>query len=168
MECLIGYIGLKICGDETSESGLFINSLPGISLESIDKTANEEQVTYAQVWEDAQQEAAIRFYIDFLDVLGECHKLTPYCDYEQVICDNKRVLANAWRYLLGNQLMMFRLYTNRLNRYTTVDLDEAKKLLDFYQVSYENALRQAAKLVDTSACFCLDCTPNPNHVVWRP
>lgn len=167
MDCLTGYIGIKICGNESSASGLFINSLPGISLESIDKIATEDQVTYAGVWRDVQAEAQARFYVDVITEITKCYQLQPYCDYEEIICSNKLKLANAWRFLLGNQIMLFRLYTSRLNRFTTVDLKRAEELLVFYQVEYESSLTQAVKLIDVSSC-CLDCGGNPSTVTWFP
>lgn len=168
MECLIDYIGLRVCGNETSPSGLFINTLPGISLESVEKIADSEQITYAGVWADVQTEAAARFYIDVINELTKCFTLQPYCDYEEIICNNLSRLSNAWRYLLGNQLMIFRLYTTRLNRFTTIDLKKAEELRDFYQLEYEKALALAAKLVDVSACECMPCGGNPEIVTWLP
>lgn len=167
MDCLRDYIGLKICGNESSASAMYINSLPGISLESIEKIADSEQISYAGVWRDVQDEAAARFYIDVVTELTKCFSLNPYCDYEEIICDNKLKLANAWRYLLGNQLMIFRLYTSRLNRFTTIDLDQAAELRDFYQVEYEKALAQSVQVIDVSSCE-LCCGGNPETVYMLP
>lgn len=169
MTCLVDYIGLQACGGvyEAPLSGLYINTLPGISLESIDKIADSEQITYQGVWEDAQTEAAVRFKMDFISEVTKCYKITRTCNYEDFICDNLELLANAWRYLLGNQLMIFRLYSTRLNRFTTIDLDNAKELRDYYQVEYEKALSQAVKLIDFSTC-CMECTSNPEYVTYMP
>lgn len=167
MDCLVNYIGLKVCGNEISESGLFINSLPGISLESIDKIADSEQVTYAGVWADVQTEAAARFYIDVVTEISKCYSVNPYCDYEEIICSNKLKLSVAWKYLLGNQLMIFRLYTTRLNRFTTIDLKQAQELRDHYQIEYEKALSQAVQIIDVSSCE-LCCGGNPETVSWFP
>lgn len=169
MECLQDYIGIQVCSDdEAPASGLYINTLPGISLESIDKIADSEQVTYKGVWNDAQTEAAVRFKIDFIAELNKCFTISRHCDYEDMICDNLEVLVNAWRFLLGNQLMIFRLHTTRLNRFTTVDIDQAKELRDYYQVQYEKALSQAIKLVDVSGCCQTECGGNPQYVTWLP
>lgn len=169
LTCLTGYVGLQNCGGvyEIPESGLYINTLPGISLESIDKIADSEQITYAGVWNDAQTEAAVRFRIDFIAEVTKCYKISTDCDYDAMICANKEVLVNAWRYLLGNQLMIFRLYTSRLNRFTTIDKEQAAELRDFYQVQYENALRQAVLLIDVSSCE-LCCGGNPEYVTFIP
>jgi hypothetical protein len=169
MSCLTDYIGLKICGNENPESGVFINSLPGISIEMMDSIAESEQITFKGVWADVQTEAWNRFYIDFMDETNKCYDINPYCDYEDLICDNLGRLVNAWRYLLGNQLMLFRIYSPRINLFTTVTIDEAKELRDFYQVEYENALKQAVKLIDVGACVdCMQCGGNPQTVTWLP
>lgn len=169
LDCLTGYIGLKACpNQEEPESGIWINSLPGISLESVDKIADSEQVTYAGVWNDVQTEAAIRFKIDFIAELNKCYVLSRDCDYEEMICENLEILTNAWRYLLGNQLMLFRIHSTRLNRFTTVDKEAAEELKDEYQVRYEEALTQAVKLVDTSSCCHQVENNNPQRVLWLP
>jgi len=168
MDCLTDYIGLRVCGTETSDSGQFINTLPGISLESIGKIADNEQLTYKGVWNDAQVEAGNRFYVDVVNELTRCYELQPYCDYEAIICANRSKLITAWKYLLGNQLMIYRLYTQRLNRFTTIDLKQAADLRDLYQVEYEKYLSLAAKIMDISVCECMDCGGNPQTVTWLP
>lgn len=167
LDCLVNYIGLKSCGDENPGSGQFINSLPGISLDMVAATFEREQATVKALWQEIQLEAYNRFYIDFLSEINKCHNLSPYCDYNTMICDNLQYLTLSWKYLLGSTMMQFRIYTERLNTYTTVKLAEAKELKDHYDVEYEKALKQAALLIDTSTC-CADCGGNPKSVVWLP
>lgn len=171
MECLIDHIGFINCAIAVGEeppSGMYINTLPGISLESVDKIANSEQVTYVSVWADAQTEAAVRFKLDFMRAINECYTLSRKCDYEDMICDNLEYLTVAWRYLLGNQLMLYRINSTRLNRFTTVDKKQAQELAMHYQVEYEKALQIAVKLVDVSGCCEQECTNNPRHVWILP
>jgi hypothetical protein len=169
MSCLTGYIGIKNCpGAESPESGLFVNSLPGISLESIDKSANELQISYAGVWADAQDEAWPDFRLGFISELTKCFQITTKCDYDALICANKAVLANAWRYLLGNKLMLIRKYSDRLNRFTMIKKEESDELINLYQVEYESALKQAVLLIDISSCSCMECGGNPQTVTWLP
>lgn len=168
MDCLFGYVGLSFCsGDTPPASGLFLNSLPGITLESLDKVATEDQITYLGLWEDAQKEAAIRFKADFISKVNECFEINTECDYESFICENKENLVNSWRYLLGNQLMIYRLYSTRMNRFTTIDLNTAAELKDFYQVEYEKYLAREIKSIDFSEC-CMSCGGNPATVYWMP
>lgn len=169
MECLIDYIGFFNCpGQAEPPSGLYINTLPGITLESVDKIATSEQITYLNVWRDAQIEASIRFELDFKQKINECYTLSNKCDYDDMICDNIDHLIVAWRYLLGNQLMIYRLHSTRLNRFTTVDKKDAEDLAAYYQVEYEKALSVAMKLIDVSGCCEQECTNNPAHVWYVP
>lgn len=167
LDCLTDYVGLKFCDDDTSGSGQFINSLPGIRIERADMIADDEQITFKGVWVDVQEQASIRFYSDVVEEVSKCYSLNPYCDYEDLICQNKLKLINAWKYLLGNQLMLENIYSNRINRYTTIGKEEAKELKDLYQSEYEKALVQAVKLMNVSSCE-LCCSTNPDYVSWLP
>jgi hypothetical protein len=169
MDCFIDYIGLSYCSGvyEQPGSGIYLNSLPGISIQSIDAIANDEQTTYLGVWEDVQGSAVSQFRIDVISELNKCFKLDRTCDYTTMICDNKEILVQAWKYCLGVWLMIFRLTTDRLNRYTTVDRKQAEELKAFYQVRYEDALSQSVKLMDTEEC-CMTCAGNPETVYILP
>ena len=164
---MIDYIGIKVCGDENPESGIFINSLPGISLESIDKIASEDQTTFKVLWNDLQKEAEQEFFIDFANEISKCFRLMPSCDYWELLCVNRCWLVNAWKYLLGYKLMIYRLFTSRLNRFTTIDYKQAEQLRDFYGKEYRAAMSVAMKLVDVSEC-CMPCAGNPEVVTWLP
>lgn len=59
--CLYDFIGIRGCGEDTPESGLYINSLPGLPLESIDKMASADQITYKNVYRDIQERALPKF-----------------------------------------------------------------------------------------------------------
>lgn len=169
LTCLIDYIGFIHCGayDPVPDSGQYINSLPGITLENIDSLADREQRTYQGVWDDVQKEASNRFYTDVISEVSKCFSINKDCDYDTLICNNKELLTNAWKYLLGTQLMIERLYSDRLNRFTTVDREMAKELKDFFQVEYEGYLKQAVQLFDVSDCE-LCCGGNPEVVTWIP
>ncbi len=60
MICLKDYIGLAGCGSTTPLSGLYVNELPGVTLEMIDKLTEADQITYLGVWNDVQKRAAAR------------------------------------------------------------------------------------------------------------
>ena len=169
LDCLIDYIGfIRVQGVyDQPESGQYINSLPGITLENVEATADSDQETYLGVWSDVQKEASSRLYNDVVSELTKCFSLNKECDYDELICTNKELLTNAWKYLLGVQLMIERIYSPRLNRFTTVDHEQAKELKDFYQVEYEKFLSQAVLLFDTTGCE-LCCGGNPSTVYWLP
>lgn len=169
MECFINYIGLSECAGayDAPASGVYINSLPGLSLESIDKVATQEQVNYRGVWADVQTNAVAQFRVDVkAEILG-CYKINCDCDYDALICENIEVLTQAWKYLLGIWILLFRINSNRLNRFTTVDVTQAKELKDHYQAEYERFLKQSVLCMDISSCeMC--CGSSPESVVWLP
>lgn len=169
LSCLVDFIGLSYCPGiyEQPGSGVYLNSLPGISIQNIDAIANSEQTTYLKVWEDVQTSAVAQFRIEVIAELNKCFKLNRDCDYDTLICENREILLQAWKYCLGVWLMIFRLNTDRLNRYTTVDKKQAEELKDFFQLQYEKALEQSVKLMNTDSC-CLECGGNPEVVYYMP
>lgn len=75
MNCLIDYIGLTGCGASSPASGLFINSLPGISFKSIEQLADAEQQTYIGVWNDVQLRATKKLELMLNMELSKNHKV---------------------------------------------------------------------------------------------
>lgn len=76
LNCLIDYIGIRGCTSlPTPPSGLYINSLPGVSLEMIDKIADSEQVDFFGVWDDVQLRAVKRFRNEVNAMFAERYKL---------------------------------------------------------------------------------------------
>jgi len=75
VNCLKGYVGLRGCGVDTPVSLLYVNSLPGISLKTIDKTATDEQKTFFQVWEDVENRAIAKFKTDIAAKLAAKYRL---------------------------------------------------------------------------------------------
>lgn len=170
MTCFIDHIGLSYCEPgvyNVPSSGIYLNSLPGISIESIDKIADSEQVTYLGVWDDVQTSAVAQFKLDVMNEMSKCYSLSKDCDYSALICENIDELTLAWKYLLGVWLMIFRLSTDRLNFFTTIDRDQARELKDFYQLEYEKALKQGVLLMNTDSCK-LCCSGNPQMITWLP
>lgn len=169
MVCFIDYVGLSYCPGiyEQPGSGIYLNSLPGISIQSIDAIADSEQITYLGVWADVQSSAASQFRIDVISELHKCFKLNRDCDYTTLICENRDILIQAWKYSLAVWLMMFRLTSDRLNRYTTIDKKQAEEIMGFYQVRYDEALKQSVLLMNTDEC-CMECSGNPETVYQLP
>lgn len=169
MTCFVDYIGLSLCAGayEVPASGIYISSLPGLNLESIDKIATQEQINYIGVWDDVQTNAVQQFKIDVMAEMRKCYELDCECDYDALICENIEVLVQAWKYLLGIWILTFRINSNRLNRFTTVDIPQAKELIAYYQAEYEKFLSSSVLCMDISSCE-LCCGNNPSVTTWLP
>lgn len=90
MNCLIDHIGWLGCGSSTPPSGIYINSLPGISFKSMQSIADEEQRTIEGVWSDVQIRASRRFSLAVINALEKRYSIKTI---SQVI--NIRKLCNA-------------------------------------------------------------------------
>jgi len=169
MQCFIDYIGLSLCAGayEVPASGIYISSLPGLNLESIDKVATQEQVNYTGVWADVQTNALPDFRVDVMAEIRKCYELNCDCDYDALICENLETLTQAWKYKLGVWVLQFRINSNRLNRFTTIDIPQAKELLVHYQVEYEKMLSNSVLCMDVTSCE-LCCGGNPSVITWLP
>lgn len=168
MECFVNYIGLSACGAyDSPASGIYINSLPGMSIESFDKIADADQMNYLGVWDDIQSNAIQQFYIDVRSEISKCYELSCDCDYKTLMCENIEELTQPYKYLLGIWALLFRINSNRFNLYTTLTVKQAQELKDHYQVEYEKYLKSAVLCMDVSSCD-LCCGGNPQVVTWLP
>lgn len=101
MECLRDYIGIKGCGIAAPDSGMYINSLPGIEFKEIEQIANADQVSYVGVWADVQDRAIERFRIDVLGRLSgfdkryKLRQITQTVDLGQAL--GSTIVAGAYQ-----------------------------------------------------------------------
>lgn len=172
-DCLYDYIGLRgLCVDVEPASGSYLNQLAGITLTSMDKVADREQQTFVGVWNDVQTRGIRRFRKDFFAAFMD--KYTSYCctedcSVDDLICDQKALMVDCLLYVFGNELMIERLYSDRLNSYTTTNRQSAEELKDFYQVEYEKAIKTAVKNIPyDSIKDCFACTGSVKYVERLP
>lgn len=85
MDCLENYIGLKNCALPEPDSGIYVNILPGIKTELVDKIASSEQINFAGVWHDVKQRSFLRFKND---VIMKIHERT---DFKDIIYQTKNL-----------------------------------------------------------------------------
>jgi hypothetical protein len=92
------------------------------------------------------------------------------CDYSSIVCNNKPLFTSAWLFLLGNQMLIQLLNSDRINKYTTADREKFNELKDFYQVQYEGQLEEAIAGIglDTANDCCIECGTYPKTVTWLP
>lgn len=88
MDCLTNYIGLRNCGIPTPGSGLYTNSLPGMSTELADKIANSEQINFSGVWDDIQLRSILRFKNDIINCLYD------YVKFNDVVYQTRKLLKS--------------------------------------------------------------------------
>lgn len=75
LSCLEDWIGVRGCNGNTSESGVYLNDLPGIELRIIDEVANEEDVNFAGVWAKVQINGLNRFSTDVIAAFSKKYRI---------------------------------------------------------------------------------------------
>ncbi len=86
MDCLENYIALKNCSSVVPESGLYVNILPGINTELVDKIATSEQINFLGVWNNVKQRSFLRLKNDVV------MKIQERMDFNDVIFQTKNLM----------------------------------------------------------------------------
>jgi hypothetical protein len=88
------------------------------------------------------------------------------CSIEKYVCENIPFFKNALWYRIGLELTVERRFGNRLNEFTTMTIERATELQEFFQAQYSQALENATKQVNIHEDpFCFSCN---NGVSSRP
>lgn len=155
MQCLKNYIQIDGCaapdysynvnGQPAPPSGLYINKDLPITLKSIDKVANEEQITFLGVWNEVQERALRKFRVR---VKQGYRELFSQCIDDTWICTNHEALAVPLLYFLGSELMYERLISERINRYTTIDRDKAALMKADFDAEFQLQLKDALQIIN--------------------
>jgi len=158
MECLKNYIQIEGCsappyiveGVEMEASGLFINVDLPISLQEIDSFADGEQLTFLQVWDEVQNRGIKKF---INRVRAGYMELFRVCFIEEAwFCENKEQLKYALLYFLGVELMLEKIYTIRINRFTRgFDKVRAQEMRDDFQAEFITYLKSGLEAIGRDA-----------------
>ncbi len=102
------------------------------------------------------------------DTYGLTATIGLQCSFDVLVCNYKKELATAWWYLLGAELMQERIYTDRINRYTTVDLTRAKDLRNQLKQDFLNELLTFTDSIHLSGDWCIECNEQVKRVEAIP
>lgn len=183
MQCLQGYVGVSpdLClqptetegedivaeEDGTIEtSGLYITELPGISLESIESLASPEQKTFLGVWANVEKRALLKFRSAVLAELNKCYCISDVTVIDCIVCSNKALFATALWYMLGAELCYERLFSNSINRFTTIDKKAAAEMRDNFLVDFQTELENAVKGIDVEDNDCIDGVQKAGNIQY--
>lgn len=179
MDCLQDYIGYKNATttvpvipepvpDAFSFSGLWVNQLPGVSFEMVEDISEDEQdQDDLKVWADVQMRGLKKFALAVKAELNKCFRITDPVVVSCLVCADKDLFAVALWYFLGVELMIERTSSDRLNRYTTIDLEKAEKLKADFFTEYQAALSDAVQSLNVKDSDCIQgCVACNDNVRW--
>lgn len=156
MDCLKNYIQIEGCGSPeysyniagqpATPSGLYINRDLPITIKQIDKVANDVQETFLGLWDEVQDRGIKRFAIR---VKNGYRELFSLCNIDDtLLCNNREALAMPLLYFLGAELMTAWIYSDRINRYTTIDRDRALDLRAEFDREFPMLLKGALEHIN--------------------
>ncbi len=70
------------------------------------------------------------------------------CTYNNIVCNNKQHFAQAYLYVLGIELLTERIYSSRINKWTTVDLKRAVELRSELEIEYRGGVKNDKSLCE--------------------
>lgn len=160
---LKGYIGLSSAAS-TAESGLYVDALPDISMDFLDKLTLDEGGGM-KLWKEIEQRALLRFRTAFIREVNIAHRVNKREQCECLIVSNKDLLATALWYIMGAELMRTRTTSSRMNSYTTILQDKAAELKSHFERQFEQELTTAVNNIDIHQSPCFECKPEGRPLV---
>lgn len=108
----------------------------------------------------------------YTEIYGEAYGISGVwslqCSFDNIICNNKPIFATAYLYLLGSELMVERLSSDRINRFTTIDLEKAQQNLEYFIQCYTKELEIAIDGIELDINdACIECNANYKTVESR-
>lgn len=153
METLKGVIGVKEGLGE--QAMLYVCSLPGITFDNLSKIADADQTDIDGVWKDVEPRALRRFKSAFVAQMSEKYHLCSPSIIDCLIESNKEQLAIALWYLCGAELMVERVNSDRLNRFTTIDRKKGVELRDYFFQEFDIEIKQAVASINPNNSRCM-------------
>lgn len=161
---LYGYVGLSSKIVEV-ESGLYLDSLPDISLTLVDKLTPIEDSDFSELWAKIEDRAIKKFRTLFINAINKCHRIHKIDVCECLIESNYEVFGIALWYLLGAELMFERANSSRLNRFTTIDKAKAKELTTTLMELFSDELTVGVNSIDVNDNDCSDEIAQETNII---
>lgn len=164
--CLDGLVGIDHCAPaDLPSSGLFINELPGITIELLQMISQKEDETYMATWDKIYKNAIIRFRTAVMAQVNQCYQINEQATVECLVCENVQLFSTAFWYLLGNMATVHALSTWRVNVFPTLRKPEIEQLSAIFFTEFQKELKYAVQGIDVRKSDCMasekDC-PQPN------
>lgn len=168
IKCLTDYIGIYSCTEVVPESGLYINQLPGISNEVIQAITEPEDETYLKSWNEIQLRTILMFRTQFMTAVNKCFQVNDITQIECLACENKDLLAVAYWYLLGYNVMNQALANWNNSRFTTVDINNVTQVRDGFYSQFVTEITAATQGINIVDSDCINtCVPESGPISYR-
>lgn len=161
MEFLKGFIGLTPLLGTEAPSGLYVDSLPGISAEAINRVRDDGDCS-EKMWGKIEWRSLLKFRTLFTAEVNRTHKVHDQAICECLIENNKLLLATSLWYLMGAEVMVERMTSSRVN-VATINKNTPKEIKEMLEDQFKKELTEAVLNIDihSSSCFPQEECPEP-------
>lgn len=165
MEFLKEFIGLTPTSGIEAESGLYVDSLPGISADAINRLRDDGD-EMRDLWKKIEWRSLLKFRTLFTAEVNKTHKIHNQDLCECLIKENKVLLATPLWYLMGVEVMVERLTSSRVN-VATINKNTPKEIKDMLEDNFKKELTEAVLNIDvhSSSCFPPEICPEPAGLI---
>lgn len=113
---------------------------------------------YQGILRGAQSDKPFANLFESGNLYGLTGRISVTCAYDSILCANKKIFTQCLWYLLGAELMFERMYSDRLNRYTTIDAKKAEQLRGEFERIFMEEMAAAFDGIElTTWDGCLIC-----------
>jgi hypothetical protein len=82
--------------------------------------------------------------VEGMNFYGMSGQISTGCAFDSILCNKRAAFKLVLWYLLGIELMNERIFSERLNRFTTIDMKKAEKMQEYFQEQFDKNM---------AACF---------------
>lgn len=79
------------------------------------------------------------------------------CNFEKFICSNREMFTLPLLYAIGNEFALERIYSNRVNPYTTLDKKQAQDLNKYLDETFLKEIDLACRSIRMETDVCVEC-----------
>ena len=156
MDGLVNLIGFRYCGVQEPSSGLYLNDIAGISIKSLDKIANEEQVTFFELWKQIERRSINLLHTSVVNSLRKRYKISRESETEKIgtnidSTNNQTPHAAEWRGIivtLSNKSLLQFISIQNIKLYVKNTATVAVKA---FEVLADNSLIELKSITTTCA-----------------
>lgn len=111
-------------------------------------------------------------YVKGTNTFGMSMIFSTKCSWDSIVCANKSHFLSAWQHRLAIELMNYRINTSRINRWVTVNKEQAKELQKlFLEKYYGGGAYPVGKLQNAIESIFLNdadgCLRSNDYLMWK-
>lgn len=149
--CFIGIVGMR---ELDADAIYWVNDISGVTSDLCIELQTSDNSDFTDFWQMIKNRSYLKLLSDF--TISFYQKYAVYCrdraDIQtilpSIICQYKVIFGHCFLNLVGMELLLEKIYSNRINFFTTHNIERTKELAGFYKDAYETMFKNAMVAVE--------------------